>query len=293
MDGLAFRRARVMEGLPSAAAAADRVLALGGRRADLAVVLGTGLGGLADRLAGAVSLSAEATGWLPISRALGHAGRLVCGRVGRTDVVALQGRVHAYEGYDRAALSRGVELAAALGCRRILLSNASGGLAADMEPGEVVVLTDHVDCALGRIPTEACRPACDSSVPRSGPRQGIRPVRQTVYDAEMVERALGVARRVGGAARRGVYAFVTGPSYETRAEYRWLRRIGADVVGMSTVPEAVAATGLGLRVLGLSVVTNVARPDAPVATDAEDVCRAAAVAGDLVWAILEGVACGS
>lgn len=274
-----------MEGLPSAAAAADRVLALGGRRAEFAIVLGTGLGGLAERLVGAVSLPADVTGWLPTSRALGHAGRIVCGRVGGTDVVALQGRVHAYEGYDQAALARGVELASALGCRRILLSNAAGGLAADMAPGEVVVLTDHVDCTFGRIPTAACTPSGDSFV--------ARPHRRSIYDGEMVKEACAVARRSGAPARRGVYAFVTGPSYETRAEYRWLRRIGADVVGMSTVPEAVAAAEMGLRVLALSVVTNVARPDAASATDAEDVCRAATVAGDLVWSILEAVACGS
>jgi len=285
MDGPAFRRVRAMEGLSSAAAAADRVLALGGRRADLAVVLGTGLGGLADRLDGAVSIPADATGWLPTSRALGHAGCVVCGRVGRTDVVALQGRVHAYEGYDQDTLARGVDLASALGCRRILLSNAAGGLTSDMTPGEVVVLTDHVDCTFGRIPTGARTPSGGSSV--------ARPLRRSIYDGKMVDQACAIARRSGAPARRGVYAFVTGPSYETRAEYRWLRRIGADVVGMSTVPEAVAASALGFRVLALSVVTNVARPDAASATDAEDVCRAAAVAGDLVWDILEAVACGS
>ena len=124
------------------------------------------------------------------------------------------------------------------------------------------------------------------------PDDASEPERTTYYDPELVDLALRATRRVDATARKGVYAFLSGPSYETRAEYRMLRRLGADVVGMSTVPEAVAATRMGLDVAVCSVVTNVARPDAPttITTDAEDVCKMAAGAAEGVWAILESLA---
>jgi purine-nucleoside phosphorylase len=174
-------------------------------------------------------------------------------------------------------LTRGVELLAALGARRLLVTNASGGLRPDMHSGELVILTDHID--LVRRPWgEALEPAAPG---------GPADVHATCYDPALAARALAAARQTGALARRGAYAFLSGPSYETRAEYRMLRRIDADVVGMSTVPEIVAATRMGLEVVACSVVTNVARPDAPEHTDAEDVCRLAADAAEGVWAIVE------
>jgi purine-nucleoside phosphorylase len=254
---------------PGAVAAADRVVAAGGSRGAIGVVLGTGLGGIAARLGSAWSLDAAVTGWLARSTATGHAGRVAGGTVRGRPVVVLQGRVHAYEGFPTETLRRGVELLAALGARTVLLTNAAGGLRSDMRPGELVVLTDHIDL-----------------VRRSAVAAPDRPV----YDADLADLAVASTRRAGAAARKGVYAYVLGPSYETRAEYRMLRRIGADVVGMSTVPEAQAARRLGLRVAAVSVVTNVARPDAAGQTDAEDVCREAGRAAAGVWAVLEAVA---
>lgn len=274
-----------------AVAAARTVAAFGqGRagwrgRAALGVVLGTGLGVLAKRLEDAWSIPARDTGWLASSTATGHAGRVVVGRIGgHADgcwVAALQGRVHGYEGHAPELLSRGVELLAALGTTTVLLTNAAGGLRPDMRVGELVVLSDHIDLVRPRGPA-GLEPRGPEPV-RGRPPSGL-------YDASLVERALGAARPAKALARAGVYAHLLGPSYETRAEYRMLRRFGADVVGMSTVPEAVAAHRLGLRVAAVSVVTNVARPDAADRTDAEDVCQAAAGAADGVWAILQAIA---
>jgi purine-nucleoside phosphorylase len=274
------------------AVAAARAVAVAGLgrpgwrgRAAVGVVLGTGLGVLADRLEDAWSIPARDTGWLASSTATGHAGRVVVGRIGGRAqgcwVAALQGRVHGYEGHAPELLTRGVEVLAALGTTTLLLTNAAGGLRPDMRVGELVVLSDHIDF-----------------VRRSGPA-GLAPrgtaaactgPTSAFYDAALVERALCAARSAAARARAGVYAHLLGPSYETRAEYRMLRRLGADVVGMSTVPEAVVARRLGLRVAAVSVVTNVARPDAADKTDAEDVCLAAAGAADGVWAILQAIA---
>ena len=263
---------------PAAAAAAARVLVAGGTPAVVGVVLGTGLGGLADRLTAAWSIPGRESRWLPPALATGHAGRIAGGTLLGVPVVMLQGRAHGYEGHAPEALSRGVELLAALGAETLLVTNASGGLRPDMTAGEVVVVTDHVD--LVRRPWHAALvPAAAADVPRPPP-----------YDPALVELATAAVRRAGGAVRRGVYAFLSGPSYETRAEYRLLRRIGADVVGMSTVPEVVAAAALGLETVVCSVVTNVARPDAAERTDAEDVCRMAATAEEGVWEVLVALA---
>ena len=262
--------------------AAAAVVAAGGTRAAIGVVLGTGMGGLVDRLDGAWTMSGVETGWLARSRATGHAGRIACGTIAGVPVAMLQGRVHGYEGFPPEMLSRGVELLAALGARRFLLTNASGGLRPDMTSGELVVLTDHID--LVRWPWGEALDQADNG---SGPGADVH---ASYYDERLVDRALAATRRAGVIARRGSYALLSGPSYETRAEYRMLRTLGADVVGMSTVPEVVAVRRMGLEVVVCSVVTNVARPDAPEHTDAEDVCRLAADAADGVWEILKELA---
>ncbi|MCE9630235.1 MAG: purine-nucleoside phosphorylase [Planctomycetia bacterium] len=275
-------RPRLRMGRPrdGAVDAAERVVAAGGCPATIGVVLGTGLGGLADRLTGRWAMPSTETGWLAKSMATGHAGRIVCGSLRGVPVAMLQGRVHGYEGFPPETLTRGVELLAALGVSQVLLTNASGGLEPDMVSGELVIVTDHID--LVRRPWGECLEADDTGEPE----------RTTFYDPELVALALRATRRVDATARKGVYAFLSGPSYETRAEYRMLRRLGGDVVGMSTVPEVVAATRMGLDVAVCSVVTNVARPDAPTSTttDAEDVCKMAAGAAEGVWAILESLA---
>jgi purine-nucleoside phosphorylase len=276
-------RPRLVMGRPRAGAfeAAERVVAAGGCPAAIGVVLGTGLGGLADRLTAKWTLPSTETGWLMKSTATGHAGRLVCGTLRGVPIAMLQGRVHGYEGFAPEALTRGIELLAALGVGQVLLTNASGGLRPDMTSGELVIVTDHIDI-VRRPWGEALEPDLAGEV---APRTHY-------YDPALADLALEATRRADVVARKGVYALLSGPTYETRSEYRMLRKMGADVVGMSTVPEVVAATRLGLDVTVSSVVTNVAKPDAlaQVDTDAEDVCRMAATAAEGVWAILETLA---
>ena len=257
--------------------AAARIRAAGGFDASLGVVLGTGLGGLADRLDDAWAIASRDTGWLVSSTATGHRGRLVCGRLRGRPVVMLQGRVHAYEGFPPETLTRGIELLAALGARTLLLTNASGGLRPDMQSGELLVMNDHLDFV-----AQPWGDALECA-------DGVASTPGQWYAPRLVERALKAAWAAGGPARQGVYAYLLGPSYETRAEYRMLRVMGADAVGMSTVPEVVAGRLMGLDMAAVSVVTNVARPDAPSLTDAEDVCRMAAAAGEGVWAIVEAL----
>jgi len=267
--------------------AAERVLASGGSRARVGVVLGTGLGGLVDRLSGAWSLPGTDTGWLAQSRATGHAGRIVGGTIGGVPVAMLQGRVHGYEGFPPETLTRGVELLVALGAQTLLLTNAAGGLRPDMQSGEVVVVTDHVDLFRRRW-DEGLVPRIGDAGPR--PSRGLGHAR--LYDPDLADVAFEAAWRAGSAVRKGVYALLSGPTYETRSEYRMLRRLGVDVVGMSTVPEVVAAARLGVPVAVCSIVTNVAKPDAPrqVETDAEDVVRLAALAAVGVGAVLDALA---
>jgi purine-nucleoside phosphorylase len=253
-------------------------------RAAIGVVLGTGMGGLVERLHDGWSLPGVETGWLAPSRATGHAGRIACGTVSGVPVAMLQGRVHGYEGHPPEMLTRGVELLSALGARTLLLTNASGGLRPDMKSGELVIVSDHVDFV---------RRPWDAAPGGATVGSDVRPTRRLngrAYDPALVDLALEATRRAGVVARRGVYAFLSGPTYETRAEYRMLRAVGADVVGMSTVPEVAAGVGLGMEVTVCSVVTNVATPDAPTHTDAEDVCQMAADAAVGVAAILDALA---
>ena len=272
---------------PEAVAAAARVVAAGGRPGRLGVVLGTGLGGLVERLENLSLIEGRAAGWLESSTATGHAGRIACGTLGGCPIVALQGRVHAYEGFGTEALTRGVELLAALGATRVLLTNASGGLQPEMRSGELVVVNGHLQLPC-RGATQAQLPSDDTSPPP--PAAGGGPLQGECYDLQLVTLSLAAARRAGALARAGTYACLLGPSYETRAEYRMLRRMGADAVGMSTVPEVRAARSLGLEVVAVSVVTNVARPDALEHTDAAEVCRLAATAAEGIWAIVSALA---
>lgn len=278
-----FLRPVLQTGRPRRGAieAAEKVVASGGHRAAVGAILGTGMGGLVDRLENLWTIAGVDTGWLARSLATGHAGRIACGTVSGTPVVMLQGRVHGYEGYPAEMLTRGVELLAALGVKRLLVTNAAGGVRPGMIPGELVIMADHIDFVR--------RPWGDSleAAPMNEPSSDVH---GTYYSPALVDRAVASARRAAALVRRGVYALFSGPSYETRAEYRMLRRIEADVVGMSTVPEVIAAVRMGIEVVACSVVTNVARPDAPEFTDAEHVCRVAGDAAEGVWQVLVDLA---
>lgn len=263
------------------------------------LILGTGLGNVASHIRTDAIIDYDAIPHFPCSTALSHRGRLVCGRLGDKPVVVMEGRWHYYEGHQIERLTLPVYVMRALGVELLILSNASGGLNPQFASGDVMVIQDHIDMMFARQTPMAETRASDTGVSRSveQTQPGYKPeeggsVRQRTacpYDPALIEQAMAIARRKNFAAHRGVYVAMTGPSYETRAEYRFLRKIGGDVVGMSTVPETVAAARCGMRTLALSTVTNVARPDSPQRVTGEDVVAAAEKAEPNLRKIVLGV----
>lgn len=244
-----------------------------------AVILGTGLGNFARQIEAEVVIPYADIPGFPRSTALAHKGQLVGGRWKDVPVIVMEGRCHYYEGYSFDEMALPVRVLGGLGAKLCIVSNASGGLNPQYRPGDIMVLDDHVDLMGSRNLGRRMRDSSQTSRIKLSP----------CYDAGLIERALAIARRSNFACHRGVYVSVTGPSYETRAEYRFLRRIGGDAVGMSTVPEVLVARECGMRVLALSAITNVARPDAADTIDAQDVVDIATHAEPKLRAIVLGV----
>lgn len=217
-------------------------------RPDLALVLGSGLGGLADRIEDPVYIPYGQIPRFPVSTAPGHAGRFVFGRLSGRMVLCMQGRFHYYEGHDMAAIALPVRVLKALGCRALVLTNAAGGVNWDFSVGDFMLITDHINF-MGANPL---RGENDDAI---GPRFCDM---THVYTPEFQQTARQVAAQQGITLREGVYLGYMGPSFETPAEIRAFRTLGADAVGMSTVPEAIAASHCGLPVLGVSLITNMA-----------------------------------
>lgn len=241
-----------------------------GRRSHrVAVVLGSGLSGYAQTLAGATEVPYREIPGFPVPRVEGHAGSLYSADLGGP-VMLLAGRVHAYEGWEPAEVVFAVRTAVASGCGIVVLTNAAGGAGDGMAPGDLVLIRDHINLT-GRTPLVG--PNDD----RLGPRF---PDMSEVYSEELRTLAHRAGTRVGVPLREGVYAWFFGPSYETPAEVQMARRLGADLVGMSSVPEAVAVRHMGGRVLGLSLVTNLAAGISPTPLSHEDVTSTAAAARD-------------
>ncbi len=234
------------------------------RRPTAAIILGTGLGALAEHVEQEATFAYSEIPHFIRPTALSHQGRLVCGKLGGAQVLAFEGRCHLYEGRTQADVTHPVFTARGLGAEMLIASNASGGVNPLYAIGDIVVVDDHIDL-MWQAPASSGAAWNPRAISRTGP----------LYDEQLRDAALAIARRGAFVAHRGVYVAVTGPNYETRAEYRCFRRLGGDVVGMSTAPEACAAAGLGMRVLALSTVTNMARPDAPHVVAAEDVVAAA------------------
>jgi purine-nucleoside phosphorylase len=214
---------------------------------EIVLILGSGLGALAEEASDSVVVATADVPGYPRSTVEGHEGRLVFGKFGGRQVLFVQGRVHLYEGHSPDSLTIPVRLAHALGARRLLVTNAAGGLNAAWVPGTLMFITDHINLAFA---SPLTGPARDGE-PRF-------PDMSSPYDREWLDRAERHALERGIATRRGVYLWTRGPSYETPAEIRFFRRIGADAVGMSTVPEVIQAVALGMRVLGISAITNLA-----------------------------------
>ena len=217
-------------------------------RPRVAVVLGSGLGGLAEVLADSTEIPyAEIPGW-PQSTAAGHAGKLVFGKLGSLDVAVMSGRAHLYEGYTPAQVAFGVRVLGRLGVRAMVFTNAAGGLNLDFHRGGLVLISDHINL-------QGSNPLAGPNDETLGPRF---PDMSEAYSERYRMIAREVAAELGIHVRDGVYAAVLGPSFETPAEIRFLRTIGADLVGMSTVAEVIAARHMGMKVLALSCVTNMA-----------------------------------
>ena len=242
-----------------AEAAAKIILAKTKLRPRIGLVLGSGLGAFANEIAGAARIDYKSIPHFPRSTAIGHAGRMVIGKVADVPVAVMQGRVHFYEGYSQQEVIFPMRVMARMGIRAVVLTNAAGGINTNFKQGCLVVLRDHINL--------------QGTNPLIGPNDehfGTRfPDMTQVYWKPYQVAALQDGKRLGIEIAEGVYAGLTGPSYETPAEIRYLRAIGADVVGMSTVPEVIAAAHMGIRVLGISCVTNMAAGilDQPITTE--------------------------
>jgi purine-nucleoside phosphorylase len=240
---------------PLTARIADAVTAIRRRtRATprVGIILGTGLGGLAKEIAAETRIPYQEIPGFPLSTVESHAGQLLVGTLAGRGVVAMQGRFHRYEGYDLQQVTFPVRVLRALGVEILIISNACGGMHPLWAPGDLVLLSDHINL-LGDNPLVG--PNEDSLGPRF-------PDMSMPYDKELRVLAQSLAAKLGITLREGVYVAVAGPNLETRAEYRMLRTMGADVVGMSTVPEVIVAVHSGARVIGLSIITDQCLPDA-------------------------------
>jgi purine-nucleoside phosphorylase len=235
-------------------------------RPEVGIVLGTGLGGLAAEIEVEAAIPYEEIPGFPLSTVETHAGRLLLGRLAGRPVVAMQGRFHRYEGYDLAAVTFPIRVMHALGARFLFVSNACGGMNPLWSPGDLVLLSDHINL-LGDNPL----------IGANDDRLGLRfPDMSAPYDPELRALARVTALELGITLREGVYVAVPGPNLETRSEYRMLRMMGADVVGMSTVPEVIVAVHAGMRTLGISIITDQCLPDA---LEPADIGRIIATAG--------------
>ena len=216
------------------------------------IILGTGLGGLAEEIQAEASFPYAELPHFPVSSVQSHAGRLVCGNLSGKAVMAMEGRIHAYEGYSLKQITFPVRVMKALGCEVLIVTNAAGGMNPQYAKGDLMIIEDHINL-MGDNPL----------IGKNDDRLGIRfPDMCHPYDPQLIATAQKVALEERVPAQKGVFVAVTGPNLETRAEYRFLRGIGADAVGMSTVPEAIVAVHAGLRTLGISIITDMCLPDA-------------------------------
>jgi len=233
---------------------------------EAAIILGTGLGALADRIEGNVSCTYDELPHFPVPTVATHEGRLVFGELSGKSVVAMQGRFHYYEGYSMQQITFPVRVAKALGAKTLIVSNAAGGLNPQFRAGDMMLITDQINLM-------GDNPLIGPNDDELGPRY---PDMSEPYSRQLIEIAERIALEQSMKVQKGVYVAVAGPNLETAAEYRFLRYIGADAVGMSTIPEVLVAVHAGLRVFGVSAITDECLPDALKPADIEEILRAAA-----------------
>jgi len=260
-------------------AAAQAIQARFPQRPTEAIILGTGLGQLADEIRVDVTIDYADIPGFPLSTVESHAGRLLCGTLGGRTVVAMQGRFHRYEGYSLHEVTFPVRVLRALGAETLIVSNACGGMHPLWERGDLMLIADHINL-LGD------NPLIGPNDPSLGPRF---PDMSVAYDAPLRALAREVAATQALTLREGIYVAVVGPNLETRAEYRMLRAFGADVVGMSTVPEVIVARHGGMRVLGLSIITDMCLPDSLQEATLDEIVATANAAQPKLTALVRGV----
>jgi purine-nucleoside phosphorylase len=243
------------------------------------IVLGTGLGPLVERIQVEATIDYEAIPHFPKSTATSHKGRLVCGMLEGLPVMAMEGRVHMYEGYPLKLVTLPIRVFKALGAQLLVVTNAVGGMNPMYATGDIMVIDDHINLM-------GANPLIGINDDRLGPRF---PDMCEPYDRKLGQVALEIARKENFACHRGVLVAVAGPNLETRAEYRFLRQIGADVVGMSTIPEVIVAVHSGLRTIGLSVVTDMCLPDALKPAHVAEIIAVANAAEPKLTALVTGL----
>jgi purine-nucleoside phosphorylase len=252
---------------------------IGSRQPRIAIVLGSGLGAFADELTERLEVPYSEIPCWPVSTAVGHAGRLVFGKLDGLEIVAMAGRVHLYEGYSPQQVTFGVRVLASLGISSMVFTNAAGGINLKLGRGGLVLISDHINL-------QGSNPLAGPNDDTLGPRF---PDMSEAYPAHYREIAKQAGRELGIVLSEGVYAAMLGPSYETPAEIRYLRSIGADVVGMSTVPEVIVANHMGVRVLGISCVTNMAAGILPQRIHHEEVLETGRMVRDTLVSLLRAV----
>ena len=243
------------------------------------IILGTGLGPLVEQIEVQASIEYENIPNFPKSTATSHRGRLVCGNLCGLPIMAMEGRFHMYEGYPLKQITWPVRVMKSMGANLLIVSNAAGGMNPNYGLGDIVVIDDQINLM-------GDNPLIGINDDRLGPRF---PDMSAPYDPVLVNEALAIARRENIIAHKGVFVAVPGPNLETRAEYRFLRSIGADVVGMSTVPEVIVAVHCGLRCVGFSVVTDMCLPDALEPADVQKIIATANAAEPRLRALVRGV----
>ncbi|MDA0917804.1 MAG: purine-nucleoside phosphorylase [Planctomycetota bacterium] len=243
------------------------------------IVLGSGLSSLSESLEEVVALDGDIIPHYPRATAPGHRGRLLFGKLAGLPVCLIDGRFHRYEGHDFDTIVYPVRLMIALGIQTLVVSNAAGAVNQQFHCGDIVILDDHINMMWGS-------PLRDSNDERLGPRF---PDMSCPYDPQLARQARTAAAAEGLQAHRGIYLALSGPTYETPAEYRMVRKLGADVVGMSTVPEVIAARHAGIRVLGFSVVSNVAMDGAIESVSSDDVLATVASVAPAIGRVVTSV----
>jgi len=260
-------------------AAAQLITDRTGRHHEVVLVLGSGLGPYADEVPEQVLIPYAEIPGFPAPRVEGHGARLVSTSLGGRNALILAGRVHFYEGWSLGDLVFGVRAAVHAGCETVILTNAAGGCGEGLEPGDLVLIRDHLNLT-------GQSPLIGPNDDRLGPRF---PDMSTVYGPNLRELAHEAARSAGVSLKEGVYAWFTGPAYETPAEVEMARRLGADLVGMSTVPEAVAARHMGAGVIGISLVTNLAAGISESPLSHDEVTETAAGARERFTLVVDGL----